>query len=76
MKILNILLILTLTIFSCKSKEPVQPKFEHDVLSGPKPWTGEKFELEEDDFTFAIISDLTGGEREGVLVLLLNKLID
>jgi len=67
MKLFNFsILILTLVIVSCKSNDSVQPKFEHDILNGPKPWTGENFELEEEDFTFAIISDLTGGERKGI----------
>jgi hypothetical protein len=41
-------------------------KFEHEISSGPTPWTSDVFELEEEDFTFAIISDLNGGERPGV----------
>jgi len=43
-----------------------EPIFEHTITDGPKPWTGEEFELEEEDFTFAIISDLTGGERPNI----------
>ncbi len=75
MRLLNFLiLILTLSISSCKPNEPIQPKFEHDVSNGPKPWTGENFELEEEDFTFAIISDLTGGEREGVFSIAVEQI--
>ncbi len=57
-----------LCLISCKTNpEPApQPKFEHDVTEGPTPWTSDEFELEEEDFTFGIISDLNGGEREGV----------
>lgn len=61
-------LFLTTLITSCK-KELVSkkvPKFEHDITAGPTPWSSNVFELEEEDFTFAIISDLNGGEREGV----------
>ena len=47
-------------------KPKPKPKFEHDITEGPTPWTSDVFELEEKDFTFGIISDLNGGEREGV----------
>ena len=60
------LLILGAIVLGCKSNTEAVPKFEHDIANGPKPWTSETFELEEEDFTFAIISDLNGGEREGV----------
>ncbi len=50
------------------------PTFEHDIKSGPTPWTSDVFELEEDDFTFAIIADLTGGERQGVFSTAVEQL--
>ena len=65
MKSYTTLLLFSLLIISCKTNTE-QPVFRHDVKSGPTPWTSETFELEEDDFTFAIISDLTGGERENI----------
>jgi len=55
-----------LVLFSCELTEQKSPVFEHDILDGPKPWTSESFELEEEDFTFAIIADLTGGERPNI----------
>ena len=58
--------ILTLALSSCLSETPADKSFIHDVTSGPKPWTFEEFEAEEEDFTFGIIADLTGGEREGI----------
>jgi 3',5'-cyclic AMP phosphodiesterase CpdA len=64
MKIARYAFLLVLIIDSCV--QPEKPQFLHDIASGPTPWTSEEFELEEDDFTFAIISDLTGGERPGV----------
>lgn len=59
---------LFLIFSSCKeNKVHVEiPAFEHNVTEGPTPWTDDSFEPTEDDFTFAIISDLNGGEREGV----------
>jgi hypothetical protein len=42
------------------------PGFQHDMESGPRPWTGEHFDAAADKFTFAIFADITGGERDGV----------
>ena len=55
-----------LLVLSCRTAEKKEPVFEHDINYGPTPWTNTNFELEEEDFTFALISDLNGGEREGV----------
>ncbi len=79
MKAKALLVLMLLISVSCKTKikEIKTPKFEHDVKSGPTPWTSTNFELEEEDFTFAIISDLNGGERPGVYstaVAQLNRL--
>ncbi|MDF0707156.1 metallophosphoesterase family protein [Flagellimonas okinawensis] len=67
-----------LGIIGCKQTEqPVEKapvKFQHVVDSGPKPWTSETFETTEDDFTFGIISDLNGGEREGVYATAVEQL--
>lgn len=53
---------------NCRQNQPIKEssEFAHDIESGPTPWTSTVFEATEDDFTFAIISDLNGGEREGV----------
>lgn len=67
-------LIICFLLIGCKSEIKKAPQFEHDIENGSKPWTSEKFELEEDDFTFAIISDLNGGEREGVYSTAVSQL--
>jgi hypothetical protein len=62
---------------ACKRTAPTKQVFIHDLNSGPRPWTSEEFESTEEDFTFAIISDLNGGERPGVFsraVAQLNQL--
>jgi hypothetical protein len=59
-------LIASILIVSCKDNTEQKPVFQHDVKSGATPLTSNVFEPEEDDFTFAIISDLTGGERENI----------
>ncbi|SHG53018.1 metallophosphoesterase family protein [Flagellimonas flava] len=81
MRIYLAVILCFLYITSCKTTpEPTpipQPKFEYDITDGPTPWTSDTFELEEEDFTFGIISDLNGGEREGVYstaVAQLNRL--
>jgi 3',5'-cyclic AMP phosphodiesterase CpdA len=63
-----IVLLVVLCFSACKSEVEIKkvPTFQHDIATGPTPWTSDVFELEEEDFTFAIISDLNGGEREGV----------
>jgi len=68
------LIILASFFIRCKTNEETAPKFQHDIEKGPRPWTSESFELEEDDFTFAIISDLNGGEREGVYSTAVSQL--
>jgi hypothetical protein len=67
-------LVLSLLIIGCKTSTETKPVFKHDVKSGPTPWTSDVFELEEADFTFAIISDLTGGERPNVYSTAVSQL--
>ena len=58
-----IFLIVILGLSACNTPEPAATtNFKHDIKSGPTPWNGENFEQTEEDFTFALISDLTGGE--------------
>jgi hypothetical protein len=68
------LILLGLFLVNCKTNQEPTPKFQHDIKEGPTPWTSDTFELEEDDFTFAIISDLNGGEREGVYSTAVSQL--
>lgn len=66
-----------LLILSCKKEPKPEPIFVHDIKNGPTPWTSSTFEETEADFTFALISDLNGGEREGVYsraVIQLNRM--
>ncbi|KAA2217494.1 metallophosphoesterase family protein [Maribacter flavus] len=62
------ILVLAFLITCCKQKpsQKETPTFVHNITDGPTPWTSAIFEPTEDDFTFAIISDLNGGERDGV----------
>ena len=40
--------------------------FQHDVEGDATPWTQVDFDDGDNQYTFALFSDLTGGEREGV----------
>lgn len=51
--------------------------FRHGVVESPLPWTAKPFDSGSDRFTFAVFSDLTGGERPrvfGVAMAQLNLL--
>lgn len=70
--------LLFLGVLACSQPIKEEKHFLHDLPdSSPTPWTSDTFEETETDFTFAIISDLNGGEREGVYqnaVAQLNRL--
>ena len=71
------LFLLLLCILPGCKQQPAPPDFRHGISQGPRPWSSEDFEPTEEDFTFAIISDLNGGERPGVYsqaVVQLNRL--
>jgi 3',5'-cyclic AMP phosphodiesterase CpdA len=61
-----LLLSILLLGIQCKKTPETIPDFQHEITQGARPWTSEDFEDTEEDFTFAIISDLNGGERPGV----------
>ena len=48
--------------------------FHHDQVGNVVPWTHEAFDAADDKFTFAVHSDLTGGEREGVFEVAIAQL--
>jgi hypothetical protein len=48
--------------------------FIHDVHGAAKPWTHEDFDADTDKFTFAVFSDLTGGERDRVFEIAVAQL--
>jgi hypothetical protein len=54
--------------------EPQAALFQHDISGQARPWTHSNFDNEEDKFTFALFSDLTGGEREGVFEIAVEQL--
>jgi len=48
--------------------------FSHSVKTEKKPWTDKSFLNDPSDFQFAIVSDRTGGAREGVFPQAVDKL--
>ncbi len=52
----------------------VPVEFRHDVLDGIKPWAHENFDAADQKFTFAVFSDLTGGERSGIFEIAVEQL--
>ncbi len=56
------------------STPPVEPAFQHDVSGQVLPWTNEDFDVENGKFTFAVFSDLTGGERERIFEIAVSQL--
>lgn len=48
--------------------------FQPGPDGAPQPWTHERFDAADDKFTFAVFSDLTGGEREGVFDIAVAQL--
>lgn len=63
-----------LALMGCQPSQQQDASFINDIESTKKPWTSEVFEETEDDFTFAIISDLTGGERPGIFSVAVEQL--
>lgn len=53
---------------------PAQAEFQHDFKGTAVPWTHTGFDNEDGKFTFALFSDLTGGEREGIFDIAVEQL--
>jgi hypothetical protein len=53
---------------------PAEPVFQHEVTGQVLPWKNENFDVADEKFTFAVFSDLTGGEREGIFEIAIAQL--
>jgi predicted phosphodiesterase len=51
-----------------------QSDFLHELSGAMHPWTNEVFDAADDKFTFAVFSDLTGGERDRVFEIAVAQL--
>lgn len=67
-----------LLLAACAVQQPMPQAdplpFQHELEDGPFPWTGQSFDNKPDKFTFALFSDLTGGEREGIYEIAVEQL--
>ena len=61
-----------LLLMGCSGTVPTA--FQHNLNARPTPWTHNRFDNAEDKFTFAIFSDLNGGEREKVFEVAVAQL--
>jgi len=76
MKRYAILVSILCVLLGC-SRSPDSPgerEFWHDVTGEALPWTNENFDAAKDKFTFAVFSDLTGGEREQIFEIAVAQL--
>jgi predicted phosphodiesterase len=51
-----------------------EPVFQHKVSGQVLPWTNENFDAADNKFTFAVFSDLTGGERPEIFKIAVAQL--
>lgn len=59
---------------SCNPGKTKSQTFLHDIKEGPTPWTAVPEGRSDSSFTFAIITDLNSGEREGVFEVAVAQL--
>ena len=70
---LIVILIIAVSVVGCTAATD-EPDFRHEVTGELQPWTHEQFDADDDKFTFAIFSDLTGGERERIFEIAVAQL--
>jgi hypothetical protein len=74
---ISTLLATLMLITACASSQPLKqesPVFQHDIQGQQTPWNHSNFDNEKSKFTFALFSDLTGGEREGIFEVAIEQL--
>ncbi len=68
------LLFVPLIILGCQPATEKESVFDHDLGNGPTPWSGTAFDDQSNQFTFAIITDLNGGERERIFSVAVEQI--
>ncbi len=69
--------VILILLTGCAGSQPNQaetPIFRHDIAGQATPWTHGNFDNQEARFTFALFSDLTGGERQSVFEVAIEQL--
>ncbi len=76
MKRITIIVPILCILLGCSgsSTDPDEPVFQHDLTGNVLPWNTEQFDSADDKFTFAVFSDLTGGERGGIFEIAVAQL--
>lgn len=70
---LSLILVVAIASFGC-TPSTEQPDFQHEITGDLRPWTNEAFDAADDKFTFAVFSDLTGGERDRIFEIAVAQL--
>ncbi len=73
MKLFSFILFV-IALGGCQCSTDKASPFVHDIDAGPTPWSYEPTGKPEGQFTFAIISDLNGGEREGIFEVAVEQI--
>jgi predicted phosphodiesterase len=71
---LSIVLACVAFLFGCGQPSEQAQLFQYPVDGSAFPWTHDDFDARDDRFTFAIFSDLTGGERDRVFEIAVSQL--
>lgn len=61
-------------LLGCSRLPKEKDDFRHEIVGPNTPWNGEHFDNNEGKFTFAIFTDLTGGERERIFEVAISQL--
>ncbi|MGA9270209.1 MAG: metallophosphoesterase [Lutimonas sp.] len=71
----KLLFLISLVLFftACRQSPKEETSFSHDIEGSNTPWNKKPVESE-GDFSFAIISDLTGGERERIFEVAVEQI--
>jgi hypothetical protein len=70
----SVLLVSCASTHAPATTETQKPVYQHDVDTEARPWTHSNFDNRADKFTFALFSDLTGGERDGIFEVAVEQL--
>ena len=72
--IFKTILLLILINIGCRQQHILTQNIQHDIKAGPFPWSHLDFDNDIDKFSFAVVSDLFGGERPGVFNVALEQI--
>ncbi len=71
---MGVYLLFVFALSACNKASDQQQEFHAPNMESASPWQHTQFDEGADKFTFAIFSDLTGGERDGVFRVAIEQL--